>query len=82
LTKFREMFVPLGVEHLDFLPPWGRVYDGEVVESDDGEKDLVMRARELPQSYGVVAISGLAISLLSYRTRASLSRYISWLREA
>jgi len=49
IDQVREMFVPLGVEHLDFLPPWGRVYDGEVVESDDGEKDLVMRARELPQ---------------------------------
>jgi hypothetical protein len=49
IEQVRHMFVPVGIEHLDFLPPWGRVYDGEIVEASDGEKDLVMKARELPQ---------------------------------
>jgi hypothetical protein len=49
IDQVRQTFVPIGFEHLDFLPPWGRIYDGEIVEASDGEKDLVMKARELPQ---------------------------------
>jgi hypothetical protein len=46
-----ENFVPLGTEHLSYLPPLGRVYAAEVVEDDEGHADLYFLARELPRGW-------------------------------
>lgn len=45
----REHFIPMTVEHLDFLPPIGRWRDGELVTAQDGETDLFLVGGPLRQ---------------------------------
>lgn len=52
IDQVHRYFLPLSYEHLAFIPPWGRVYEAEIVEADDGERDVVMMARDLPQYVG------------------------------
>jgi hypothetical protein len=49
INQVRTKFVSMSVEHLTFLPPIGRWYDGEIVEASDGAKELILRGKELPQ---------------------------------
>lgn len=45
----RDRFVPISIEHLDFLPPIGRWRDGELVSTPDGETDLYLVGGPLRQ---------------------------------
>lgn len=47
--QFRRDFIATGFEHLTYVPPLGRWYDGEVVDSEDGASELIVMGRELPQ---------------------------------
>ncbi|HEV2370735.1 MAG TPA: hypothetical protein VGS19_01085 [Streptosporangiaceae bacterium] len=40
-------FVPIGTEHLPYLPPRARVTRAEVITAPDGESDLVMYGQDL-----------------------------------
>jgi hypothetical protein len=45
--QMRTEFVSMSIEHLPFLPPIGRWYDGEVIDAADGEAELIVKGREL-----------------------------------
>jgi hypothetical protein len=47
--QVEHIFVPMTTEHLTYLPPLGRIYGAEVVEDEEGERDLVYFARDLPR---------------------------------
>jgi hypothetical protein len=49
VDQAKNSFIAIDVEHLSFISPLGRVYDGEIVVADDGEKEVVFKGRELPQ---------------------------------
>lgn len=40
-------FVPMGVEHLSYLPPRGRLTRGELLTDDDGESELILYGKDL-----------------------------------
>lgn len=40
-------FIPLGVEHLSYLPPRGRISRAEVITAPDGEDELIMYGEDL-----------------------------------
>jgi hypothetical protein len=49
LAQVRSKFLPANVEHLTFLPPHGRWVDGEILNADDGEQELILEGVELAQ---------------------------------
>lgn len=49
LQQARSGFISMNYEHLDYLPPLGRWYDGRLVDCDDGETELELYGRALPQ---------------------------------
>ncbi len=55
LAQARTGFIPIMVEHLDYLPPIGRWCDGRLVDCDDGETELELHGRRLAQLAPVAA---------------------------
>lgn len=49
LSQVREGFIPITIEHLDYVPPIGRWHDGRLVDADDGETELELHGRRLTQ---------------------------------
>lgn len=49
LAQVRSKFLPGTVEHLTFLPPHVRWVDGEILNADDGEQELILEGVELAQ---------------------------------
>lgn len=49
LSQVRSRFIPGYPEHLTYLPPVVRWRDGEIVESDDGEAELLLEGTSLRQ---------------------------------
>jgi hypothetical protein len=47
VQQVRRGFLPMTVEHLDYIPPIARWFDGEVREAEDGEWELMLHGREL-----------------------------------
>ena len=47
VRQVRDGFIPMSTEHLDYLPPIGRWYDGEVVQAPDGEWELFLVGQQL-----------------------------------
>lgn len=49
IDQVTKGFVPMNVEHLDYLPPVGRWHGGTLIGCEDGETELQLRGRMLPQ---------------------------------
>lgn len=49
IKQVREGFVTMNVEHLSYLPPVGRWYDGVVTPGSEGELDLFLKGRRLAE---------------------------------
>ena len=49
VEQFRNGFVAAGYEHLTYIPPMARWYDGDVVDCEDGASELIIKGRELKQ---------------------------------
>lgn len=47
LAQVRSTFLPATIEHLTFLPPYGRWVDGEILKADDGEQELILEGVDL-----------------------------------
>jgi hypothetical protein len=47
IRQVRSGFVPLLLEHLEYLPPIGRWTDGYLADTDDGEAELVLLGGQL-----------------------------------
>ncbi len=49
VEQARTGFIAISLEHLNFLPPIGRWYDGELIDADDGETDVCLIGGPLRQ---------------------------------
>ena len=49
VDQVRSSFIPANVEHLSYLPPWGRVSNATVETAEDGHAELYLHQVELPQ---------------------------------
>lgn len=55
LAQARSGFIPITIEHLDYLPPIGRWSDGRLILCEDGETELELHGRRLAQLVPVAA---------------------------